>query len=63
MNNILYRIVSKDVKCRSLKSEILSGKKNLPFKYIFPYKDDPEVVKAYKDYMFQRCLNKYLFSN
>lgn len=63
MNNILYCIVSKDVKCRSLKSEILSGKKNLPFKYIFPYKDDPEVVKAYKDYLYQRCLNKYYFSN
>ena len=63
MQSCLIRIVKKDISCRSLRCEILNGKKRLPFKYIFPYKDDPVIVSAYKDYLFNRELNRFCFSS
>ena len=63
MKSCLLRIVKRDVTCRSLKCEILKGKKKLPFKYLYPYKTDPVVVQAYKDYLFERELDKFYFGS
>ena len=62
MNQYLSKIVLNDIKNRSFRHEILSGKKKLPIKYILAYeghKDYVKVASAYCDYLFQYEFNKY----